>query len=94
MKTHTLYTREDCGCFADGGLGKWHVNGKANRLAYAAGWRPQVTPDTMESDLAEEAIYYLNANCVEPGLSFIFDNGDLLLVEDESESSYFDGSGR
>ena len=21
MKTHTLYTREDCGCFADGSYG-------------------------------------------------------------------------
>lgn len=83
MKTHTLYTREDCGCFADGALGKCHVDGKANSLAYAAYWRPQVTPDTMESDLADEAIYYLNANCVEAGISFRFIDGDLVLIADE-----------
>lgn len=103
MKTHTLYTREDCGCFADGSYGYRHCSETAIALALSAGWEPN--SETQESidgaddyegydEAADEAVEYLNEHCVEPGLSFIFDNGDLLLVEDEAEAGYFDRSGR
>lgn len=91
MKTHTLYTREDCGCFADGSYGDGHVLSVAIELALDAGWNPD--EDTIEaiethchlsySDAADEAVEYLNEHCVGDGISFEFVDGDLLLIADE-----------
>lgn len=77
----TIYTREDCGCFADGSYGDAHVNGIAVDLALDAGWRPE-SGGEITAEFANEAVEYLNANCVGAGVSFQFVDGDLLLVED------------
>lgn len=91
MKTHTIYTRENCGCFADGTYGDGHVSSVAIDIAFDAGWNPD--EDTIEaiethchlsySDAAQEAVAYLNEHCVESGISFRFIEGDLILIADK-----------
>jgi len=82
MKTHTLYTREDCGCFADGSYGVSHVNAAAVDLALGNDWRPEGGGE-IDDEFADEALSYLNENCVEAGISFQFVDGDMLLIADE-----------
>lgn len=90
----TIYAREDCGCYGDGTNGVAHVNTRAVYLAEQEGFIPtenngEVIEDLDDDDadawdeLAMDAIAYLNANCVEAGISFQFVDGDLLLIADE-----------
>jgi len=77
----TIYTREDCGCYGDGSYGVPHVNASAMQLAIWEGWLGEDDPDDM--DAADDALAYLNTNCVEAGISFQFIDGDLLLIADD-----------
>jgi len=84
----TIYTREDCGCYGDGSYGDGHVSERALSLAYACGWASNLDDgdpitDEVYQDAAEDALSYLNENCVEAGISFQFVDGDLLLIADD-----------
>ncbi len=91
MERH-LYTREDCGCFADGSNGSEYVNDCAIRLAVDAGWESDLSVDglsyaemlTARSDLADAAVDYLNENTLaDDGICFAFVDGDLLLIDED-----------
>lgn len=92
MERH-LYTREDCGCFADASNGAEYVNDRAIELAVGAGWDADTNiPDDHEyfdasqakSEIADAAVDYLNENTLaEDGICFAFVDGDLLLIAED-----------
>ena len=81
-----MFDKHDAGCFADGGLGHNHVRQVLADLVRAIDetldLEHQLT-DIPSDDLSEEsdALDLLNAHT--DGCEFIFDAGDLLLIETE-----------
>lgn len=92
----TIYTREDCGCYADGARGSLDVDRMTVELAESHGFRAadmyaviqaSMGDAVRESDadrlstMAEGAIDYLNTLC-EEGIHFDIVDCDLLLISD------------